>query len=242
MFHLFAHRLPPREASSAVRRAAKAPTFTDDEPDWIKEIIMETTSKQVAKAKTRGEKPLGVVFCAPPVVHDGADGGCDDIHGDDDDGVWDRLAARRVDWLGDDENDAGEDFGVVIRGGKWTKRHSGRDYGFFTALAGGGLPREWCEFFGFQISYSFSVMLYDELNASRLAVEVCKRLQHFYDIYIGQESLVYVYTPEDLSSYKMGAEYVDFLLSVIEAQPHVYERGTAVNSLLPTNGLFAAPA
>eukprot|EP00975_Prorocentrum_lima_P028451 5978582-Prorocentrum_lima.AAC.1 len=61
---------------------------------------------------------------------------------------------------------------------------------------------------------SFAFKQFGEAVATQMASEWCRRLQHFYNIWISQQEPNYRYTAEDLGSHIPAAEWVELCASL----------------------------
>ena len=55
---------------------------------------------------------------------------------------------------------------------------------------------------------------YDQHPASCMALEWCRRVQHFYDIYTGQDDPDFENSAEELESYEESIEFIDLMLAI----------------------------
>ena len=63
-----------------------------------------------------------------------------------------------------------------------------------------GVPAEFCRLFSLEVLHSFTIDRYGELGCSMLALETCRRLEHFYNIWLMAEDDPYVFTESSLNS------------------------------------------
>ena len=69
------------------------------------------------------------------------------------------------------------------------------------AQARPGLPRQWCREYKVHLTSSLSIAKYSELGASRLALEFCRKCQHFYDIWLASDAVNFKFGADQLASY-----------------------------------------
>jgi len=127
----------------------------------------------------------------------------------------------------------GDDFQVKVLGGKWTLEHKSTAFDAIAAMARKGLPFAWCRAYNLNVEASFSIRKHGEEAARVLAVEWCKRMQFFYDIYKLADEPDFVYSPAQLSSYEEELEFVEFVLNAGVHDP-AWPRAMAIRSLAPS--------
>ena len=76
------------------------------------------------------------------------------------------------------------DFKVQVRGGHWTAAHVGEPYDSFRSFAMKGDASRLCALFGMTATATFSIKLYTEVGAERLAQLWCHRLQWYLDLWM----------------------------------------------------------
>jgi hypothetical protein len=147
------------------------------------------------------------------------------------DNVWERLAEKRRQWELEG-HELGADFGVHIRGGKWTAANRGVPFDCVRAQPAPGTPRDWCVMYGMPNSASFSYSKYGEGPASVLALQWCARMQYLFDIWKAQSDPRYVYLESDNRSYQEDAEFRAFVddLPVVGT---CIERVKAIREIFP---------
>lgn len=152
------------------------------------------------------------------------------------DAGWKLLEERRAAW--DDDVDRregeGDNFQTFIRGGKTAMEKGHGAYDCIIAQGRGFLPKYWLKEFGLGKMYSFSFRLYGEVAACTLAVEVCRRLQYYFDLWVNAEGDVYRYSQADLDSYEETVEWCDFLLGLEDGHP-AWDRSREIRRLTPIN-------
>jgi hypothetical protein len=146
--------------------------------------------------------------------------------------AWADLEQKRVEWevQGPVQGDA---FTVDVVDWAWSQGQAGRQYHCIEARASKGEATSWCRKYGFPPKVSFSVKLYTEPVASAFAVEWCRRLQHFFDIYRCQTAKDLQYTAEHKASLKDS----DAFLLMKATLPNVgkaVERARAIEALCPS--------
>jgi hypothetical protein len=149
---------------------------------------------------------------------------------------WALLEERRLAWdeAVDRREGEGDAFYTFIRGGKTPMDRGHGSYDCIVAQARGFLPKYFCREYGLGIMYSFSFRMYGEVAACTLAVEVCRRLQHFYEIYTESDRDPHIFTQGEFDSYTETIEWCDFLLGLDIMHP-AWVRGSDVRKLVPIN-------
>ena len=84
------------------------------------------------------------------------------------------------------------------------------------------------------ILHSFSIDRYGELGCSMLALETCRRLEHYYHIWLMADDDPYVFTDADVNSYKEELPWVEWLLAQ-DREGFTWERAHKVKALAPCN-------
>jgi hypothetical protein len=79
---------------------------------------------------------------------------------------------------------------------------------------------------------TFSVVKYGDDHASILAHEWCRRMEHFFGIWMAQDDWLYLFSEGDLAAYAAKDEFVDFFLG-LDADSATMVRAMEVNSLVP---------
>lgn len=128
------------------------------------------------------------------------------------DEAWAVVEAKRREW--DLRGlDTGGDFTTKILGSKWTRIHKRVAADATVGLASRGAPQQWARQYGLNIEASFAYSKYGEEEAGILALEWCKLMQHFYDLYKEKNGANYEYNDADLSSFEHDQTWQDFLAS-----------------------------
>ena len=81
--------------------------------------------------------------------------------------------------------------------------------------------------------HSFSIRLYGEEGATKMALEVARRCEHFFQQYLWSDTLEHEYTPEELASYQESRQFVDWCLQVPDDDVDTWSRIFDVRGLLP---------
>ena len=145
--------------------------------------------------------------------------------------AWADLSQKRLEWdvQGPVQGDA---FAVDIVDWAWSQGQAGRQYHCVEARASKGAATSWCRKYKFPPKVSFSVKLYTEQVAMALAVEWCRRLQFFYDLYRCQPVKDLEYTPEHKASLTDSDAFLLMKTTLPNAGKAV-ERARAIESLFP---------
>lgn len=91
----------------------------------------------------------------------------------------------------DQDQQALDDFKVVILGGKWTMQHKHTAFDAIQGIARGGLAKEFCDRRGLQQSMRFDVSAYGQERCQVLARAFCHKMQYFLQAEIGNQDLVH---------------------------------------------------
>lgn len=126
--------------------------------------------------------------------------------------AWDEVMAKRreLHLAGGDET---ADFSTKILGSRWTRINKGKSCDAVIGIASGGAAREWCRLYGLNVEASFAIGKYGEGDATMMALEWCRRRQHFYDLYVEADRDDYAYSGEELQSCPEKLEWVHWLLA-----------------------------
>ena len=127
----------------------------------------------------------------------------------------------------------GPDFSTKILGGKWTRMHKGRAYDAIVGLAAKGGPHDWCRRYGLNVEASFSLQKYGEEAASTLALQWCKVMQFFYDLYQQADDPDHVYSDAELQSFEEDLDWVNFVLAA-GVDSVVWPRASLIRNLRPS--------
>ena len=65
-----------------------------------------------------------------------------------------------------------------------------------------------------------------------MALEWCRRMQHFFDIHKAQECGDYIYSTHDLGSYAEGLEWVSYLCD-LDIESTAWSGSEAIRALVP---------
>ena len=108
------------------------------------------------------------------------------------------LRDIRNEWAWDDKSVP--DFYTFQRGGGWTESHAGKTSDHVSAFPKHRCAREWCVAYGWPTRPSFSRTLYTPEGANQLARELCRRAQHFYNLWYESDDPLFNYTAAQLAS------------------------------------------
>ena len=149
--------------------------------------------------------------------------------------AWLSLEEARTCWRQEPPPLQAQHFVTCLRSGDWTAANRFvNESDRIIAQAMAGPPRTWCKRYGLNTMASFSFSRYTETGCHTLALEWCRRLQFFFDIWRQQDDPTYVYSDSDLQAYSETEEWKTFLAS-IRANPETNRRVEAIRCLLPTN-------
>jgi len=145
--------------------------------------------------------------------------------------VWQKLDDFRQQW-GMDGASHGADFVTAVKGGTWTQRHLGVAVERVTADARKGAPSQFCQTYGFNQGVSFTLSRYGDLNCSVLALEWCRRMQFWFDLWLEQGNTKYCFSAEELLSYEETPEWMAFCENA-PSTGALADRISAIRGLFP---------
>jgi len=147
--------------------------------------------------------------------------------------VWDALAAKRKEW---EEQGIlqGEEFTTFLKGGKWCAEQKGKAFDIAVGQAKRGMPLSWCKSHKMNSLASFSLSKYGEGPASTLAVEWCRRMQHFFDLWLNSPGEDYHFSASDMDSYVPTEAFIKLTDTIPHSHP-AWARVVAIKALLPAN-------
>ena len=149
--------------------------------------------------------------------------------------AWSALEQARADWRQEPSAAQGEQFVASFRSGDWNLINRGvNESDRIVAQAQAGPARTWCQRYGVNVMASFSFSRYGEKSCRTLALEWCRRLQFFFDIWRHQDDSKYVYTDSDLKSYTAQPDWQAFVASLSLASDTL-KRANVLSMLVPTN-------
>ena len=94
------------------------------------------------------------------------------------------------------------DFVTAVKREAWTQRRLGIAVERVTADARKGAPSQFCQTYGFNQGMSFTLKWYGDRNCSALALEWCRRMQFWFDLWLEQGDTKYRFSAEELLSYE----------------------------------------
>ena len=136
--------------------------------------------------------------------------------------AWEALDLARNTWQ--DAHVAHQDFLTRILGGKWTVTHKKVACDAIVGYSKGKEAQAWATHFGLDRINSFAYSRYDQHPASCMALEWCRRMQHFYDIYTGRDDPDFEYSAEELESYEESIEFIDLMRAIPDEHLFTLER------------------
>ena len=125
-----------------------------------------------------------------------------------------------------------EDFRTKLLGDGQKVRANKLDFAAVVGVACGRAATDWCRHYGLGLQTSFSHVQYTQKDCSRMALEWCKRMQHFFGIYKQQEDADYVYSLDDLASYTCDEDWVSYISELDPASPAA-ARSAGIGQLTP---------
>ena len=105
-------------------------------------------------------------------------------------------------------------FYVFQRAGGWTEEHKGVTSDVVQALPRGPIARPWCEGYGWPTRLGWGKSAHTVQGANEMAREMCRRAQHFFNIWLSSDDDDFEYTSEDLASYPANYEFVTWTRTV----------------------------
>lgn len=236
-FRIFAERLPrnPKQVGKATPVGKpSAPELMEEYP-WLAEYM----APPMKQARTSLSPTMPRV--QPELEGHGAESAGEgdeqssapELEDDAIQAAWVSLHEKRLQW---DQAGAaeGDSFYVIIRGGPWSLRATGKALESVMACARAGPPTEWAKKYNMGKSALFALSKYGDESAHMLALEWCRRCEHFFQIWVAQDDPEFAYTQTDLASYQEGLEFVTWMCSV-DIMSATWERAAKVRSLRPTN-------
>jgi hypothetical protein len=125
-----------------------------------------------------------------------------------------------------------EDFRTKVLGDESLVCDTKLEFASIAGVACGASAVAWCRTYGMIKQASFSHRDYTYLDASRMALEWCRRMQHYYDIFKSQDDPTYVYSTDDLESYVEEYEWVSYLCD-LDIESAAWSRSEAIRTLVP---------
>jgi hypothetical protein len=172
-----------------------------------------------------------------------ADDSDDDTKPDADsvvDGVWASLSDVRALWSSETPV-LPDGFYTLITGGAWSVKHKGTAADRVQALARAGCHKDWCKQYSLNMMASWSFQLYGAAAANAMAVEWCRKLQYYFDIWMEQGSSNYQYTEADIKGYKPTTAWLDFETDV-PLKGKLWDRVSAILAMRPSTGASSSNA
>lgn len=147
------------------------------------------------------------------------------------DAAWDELLAKRREH--EAVNDClGASFTTKVLGGRWTRANKKKAFDAVIGMAVGASAKAWCRQYGLNIEASYAFNKYGNDAATQMAVEWCRRMSHFHDIYLASGDKMYIYSKDDLGSYEEDSEWLDFLAAQ-DADSAMWTRAEGLRCLFP---------
>ena len=129
-------------------------------------------------------------------------------------------------------------FYVFQRGGEWTEAHIGVASDAVRALPRGPIARPWCQAYGWPENPTWSKREHTVRGANEMAREMCRRAQHFFNIYLNADDDEFEYTAADLASYPGNLEFVTWA-SEIDLHSRTWTRIQDILRTFPVSGVGA---
>ena len=144
------------------------------------------------------------------------------------------LQNKRLEWEQELNWQGGNDFLPNIRGGKWLRKHKGKEDDYIRGAAATADARQWCKLYGLQLSMSFAQDKFGIKDCTTLAVAFCHRMQYFYDLWVHQDEDFYEFTEHDAAQYMEELDFVDLQLEKHEhPDPAMEKRFKEIKALFP---------
>ena len=129
------------------------------------------------------------------------------VVGDDDETIqelFDALEKMRCAYFLEGDP-APTEFKVSLLHGESTRRLTGKEADAFQGSARGSVAIKWCERHGLNQSSRYGLTEWKSDGSSKMALEWCRKMQHFFNIEHLSGQVRYEYTQEDVESYKEPA-------------------------------------
>ena len=202
----------------------------DEMPEWAQEWIRDSHRARKLERDREGDLPM------QPVGPDDAESSESDI---DDESTWHDLVRHRVRLLDVPGYGESANFCTFIRGGRWTRKNRGVVCDTVATRAKAGLPADWADTYQLGRMHTFSIRLYTERGASMLALEVARRMEHFFQLYLAADEPRHWYTDDELASYLPGLPWLDWYQATMDLDDQAaYNRGHWVHRLRPCNDVL----
>ena len=104
--------------------------------------------------------------------------------------------------------------------------------GVVACEAAKGMPRTWCEMYSLPTSLTFSIAKHTYPLATLLAEQWCSRMRYFYDIYVANGTLDFIYSDEQLEGYRPLADWADAKAKMPTSSAS-FDRAEVIDSLVP---------
>lgn len=212
-------RDPQPSASKAAPEPKEEMSDLVEQFPWLVDYLDEGLASEEAKAASASAAVLPVVadeLTADKVISD----------------VWEALAAKRREWEAQGLLQ-GEEFVTFLKGGQWTARHKGKAFDTLVGQAKRGHVTRWCNMHQLKKVVSFSLALYGEGPATAMALEWCRRMQHFYDLWVNSPGSAYSFSPSDMDAYQPGEAFTNMKAELPPSHP-AWVRVQAIESMFPT--------
>lgn len=119
-----------------------------------------------------------------------------------------------------------------VLGGTWTRKHKRKAADATIGIVVGGAPKGWGRQHGLNIEASFAHNKYGKDKATSLALEWCRRMNHFCEVFLLRNELENCYSPEDIAPYEEGLPWLDFLCAQ-DLDSEVWSRAEITRSTKP---------
>ena len=146
-------------------------------------------------------------------------------------GVWGELEEKRKEWAAEAPVQ-GDSFAVEVVDWAWTKGQAGRAYLCIEGRAAKGDATAWCRRYQLNAYTSFSAKLYGEEVARALAVEWCRRMQHFFDLYRCQPARDFKFLPDHKASLEDSTAF-ELMKSGLPTSGKAAARANVICALFP---------
>ena len=146
--------------------------------------------------------------------------------------ILERLAEERV----DDAVDMADvkDFGFRTNGGLWTMENLHKVADGTQGFCRNKLANSWASHFKMPKEPAFGFGPFGRHGAHIMAVQWCKKTQHFFNLFWNSEEDEYVYSEQDLGSFVEDEEWINWACSLDPAS-HAFDRMVWLRHLRPTN-------
>ena len=158
----------------------------------------------------------------------------EDSDSDDDEEIvidGETLSERRERWALEVAHVEMKHFKTAILGGGWLEE---THHLHFDTIEGHAIKDavKWCRNYHVQMSFGSKIRTYSDRLTGLLALEWCRRMQYYYNMFVDAADPAYVYTPEDHMCLPASEEF-DAAIAALPADHPARERRDELFALRP---------